>query len=558
MLLLWVGENMLPQESAMATHCPRCGADLPPDAPEGLCPTCLLAAALEGTQPHTPPGPDRAQYLETLLNRRLPDYQLRHLIGCGGMGEVWLAEQPSLGRQVAIKVLPAAAGADPAFAERFHREAKAMAQLDHPHIVQIFGYGCIDGLYFIIMEYLPANLRQRDFCRGQGLWGVPFVQFFNLCDAVAYAHSKGIIHRDLKPENILVGESCQVKLADFGLARLRDTSEARPENPPPGGGDARLTQAHHAMGTPRYMAPEQRDRPLEVDQRADVYALGLILHELLAGKLPDGPPRTGYPQFDAVIRRATDPDPDRRFVSVLQFKSAVERAFESRSFLGMLADVGTCAWVLFGLTLIWYMPTLQLFAGAGGGGWLPSGVFATWPIQMVFFGPVLLQLAFRDVSGQRTRVWWSPVLEKLAVASVFFTLVAYNVYAHGWLAESWPEPVWWQYYLLAFILYFCLVSSLPLFFFLALKRPGRTVNQHSPFLGVLMLSCVLISALLVFGCLGFGSMAPAAWRHWMDVPLAALSVVPGCLAARRNHLLESMPHLLDNWGNLKVNFWQES
>ena len=217
----------------MAVACPRCGAALPPDAPERLCPACLFAAGLGTTQPHTPEGPERAQYLEALLNRRLPDYKLRHLIGRGGMGEVWLAEQPSLGRKVAIKVLPAAAMRDPAFAERFQREARAMAQLDHPHVVRIFDFGSIDGLFFIVMEYLPFNWRQRDFCRGFGSYA-PFHAFFDLCSAVSAAHARGIIHRDLKPENILVNEGVGVKLADFGLARLRETPEAAaPSGPLP-------------------------------------------------------------------------------------------------------------------------------------------------------------------------------------------------------------------------------------------------------------------------------------------------------------------------------------
>jgi hypothetical protein len=184
----------------MSTACPRCGAVLPPDAPEGLCPACLFAAGLGDTQPHTPEPPDRAQYLETLLNRRLPDYKLRHLIGRGGMGEVWLAEQPSLGRSVAIKVMSAAVSADPVFAERFHREAKAMAQLDHPHIVRIFDYGCIDELFFIVMEYLPSNLRQFNFCRNSDdSWHLPLRAFFDLCDAVAHAHSKGILRKRERP-----------------------------------------------------------------------------------------------------------------------------------------------------------------------------------------------------------------------------------------------------------------------------------------------------------------------------------------------------------------------
>jgi hypothetical protein len=532
----------------MATACPRCGAALPPDAPEGLCPACLLAAGLDKTQPQAPTAADRAHYLETLLNRRLPDYKLRHLIGSGGMGEVWLAEQPSLRRRVAIKVLPAAVGSDPAFAERFHREAQAMAQLDHPHIVHIFDYGCIDDLFFIVMEYMPCNLRQRNFCRGGGdNWHVPFQQFLNLCDAVAHAHFKGIVHRDLKPENILVSEYCQVKLADFGLARLRDTHEALPEGTAPPGGDTRLTETHQVMGTPRYMAPEQRDRPHDVDHRADIYALGVILHEMLTGKLPDGPPHTGYPQFDAVIRRATDPDPDRRFSTVNYFKATVEQIYKSTTIQEMFTDLGHWAWLLCGLMVLWRPTLVQLVAGPealsgeGGGGW-----FVAWPVQMIFFGPLLLW----------PRVWWSSRLEKLAVGTALVSLAAYNTYAHVWHAASWPEPAWWLYIVLAVVLGFVLLETLyPFVACLWLWRPGQTYDQN---LRRVAGGCLLIPVLLIGGCLLFGALAPVAWRHWMDVPLAALLAVPRCLATLRNRLREGMPPALFGWGNFEVVAWKRS
>ncbi len=409
----------------MATPCPRCGSALPADAPEGLCPTCLLAAGLSATQPHVPEGPDRAHYLETLLNRRLPDYKLRHLIGRGGMGEVWLAEQPSLHRQVAIKVLPAAVSADPAFAERFHREARALAQFDHPHVVRIFDFGCVDGLFFIVMEYLPFNLRQKKFLWGYAGWHLPMQAFFQLCDAVSTAHNHGIIHRDLKPENILVSAMNQVKLADFGLARLSETQEIRTPGLSPG--DGRLTEAHQAMGTPLYMAPEQRDHPHEVDHRADIYALGLILHEILTGKLPDGSPRTGYPQFDAVIRRATDPIPGRRFGSVDYFKAVVQQIYQAQSGDSMLTDLGLCLWLLSGLLLaLWG----QFFAAEE----VRFRASSLWslPGQLILFGPVLLW----------RRVWWSSRLEKLLVGTAVVALVVGNGYVHGWHPESWPAPVW--------------------------------------------------------------------------------------------------------------------
>jgi serine/threonine protein kinase len=530
----------------MATACPRCGATLPSDAPEGLCPVCLLAAGLGDTLPHTPEVPDRVQYLETLLNRRLPDYKLRHLIGRGGMGEVWLAEQPSLGRSVAIKVMAAAVRADPTFAERFHREAKAMAQLDHPDIVRIFDYGCIDDLFFIIMEYVPFNLRQRNFCWGISGWHAVFSAFFNLCEAVSHAHSRGIIHRDLKPENILV-EACSVhvKLADFGLARLRDTPEAQAGGLPSGGGDPRLTQTHQVMGTPLYMAPEQRDRPHEVDHRADIYALGLILHEMLTGKLPNGSPHTGYPQLDAVLRRATDPNPDRRFRSVRNFKATVEEIYQATLFNSMLADLGYCAWLLLGLLVMWSAPIVQLFPAPDEAFLHRAGVAGTWPVQMWFFGPVLLW----------TRVWWSPRLEKVAVGTALVSLIAGNVYWHCWQTELVPNLNLLLYVPFAVYLSYLLIETFLPFLWWGLWRSGYTFDRH----GRLYAVCVLPPALVIGGCLLFGWLVPAAYRHWMDVVLVALMVVPRCLAARRKHLRERLPyHLMGGGSDFEVHLEKKS
>jgi hypothetical protein len=498
----------------------------------------LLAAGLAGTEPHTPEAPDRVQYLETVLNRRLPDYKIRQLIGRGGMGEVWLAEQPSLRRRVAIKVLSTEVSSNPAFAERFHREAQALAQLDHPHVVRIFDFGCVDGLFFIIMEYLPSNLREMNFCQGYGGWGARFQQFFNLCDAVSAAHAVGIIHRDLKPENVLVGKGGQVKLADFGIARLRDTQEVRPEGLPPGG--AQLTEANQVMGTPRYMAPEQRARPQEVDGRADVYALGLILHEVITDRLPDGPPHTGYPQFDAVIRRATDPNPDRRFSSVDYFKNAVQQVYEATTFKGMFADLGYCGWLLLGLLVLgrWVIgATLGEPVTAAG-----LGLIFLWPFQMLFFGPVLL----------RKSVWWSPRLEKWAVGAALVALFPFNAVAICWPGAPLPEGYWFFYVLGVFFLYPALMSALYPFLCWGLWRSRRNFVQNMVRVGAAWL---LTPALLIGACLLWGALAPAPDRHWMDVALAALLVIPRCLATPGRRLREGIPRALFGQGIQQVVLW---
>jgi hypothetical protein len=520
----------------MATPCPRCGALLPPDTPEGLCPACLFAAGLSATRPQVPEGPERAHYLETLLNRRLPDYKLRHLLGRGGMGEVWLAEQPSLGRQVAIKVLSAAADADPAFAERFHREARALAQLDHPHVVRIFDFGCVDGLFFLVMEYLPYNLRQRDFCRGFDRWHAPFQAFFALCDAVSAAHAHGIIHRDLKPENVLVGDGFRVKLADFGLARLRETPDVRPHGPAPGG--SRLTEAHQVMGTPLYMAPEQRDRPQDVDHRADIYALGLILHEILTGKLPDGPPRTGNPRFDAVVRRATDPDPERRFRSVDYFRSVVEQTYKSQLYGAALTDLAVVAWLLCGL--------LHLASQVGDALDGTAAPLVPWPVQAIFFGPALLW----------NRLWWSALLERWAVAVAVAALAAYNAYAHGCHADLWPQPNWLFYGLFAVGGYVLLIErGWPLACWL-LWHPGRSVDRNEFLIYTINF---LAPAVLVGGCLLWGRLAPAGERHWMDVALAVLLlVVPRWLTVSGSRLRERLPQALFGWDKTELVSWRRA
>ena len=195
------------------------------------------------------------------------------------------------------KILPTAVGADPAFAERFTREARALARLNHPHVVTLYDFGEADGLYYLLMEFVDGvNLRQM-IAGGkleprEALAIVP-----QICEALQYAHDEGIVHRDIKPENILLDKKGRVKIADFGLAKLMHRGDT-----PAGRAAFTLTGSQQVMGTPHYMAPEQMERPLGVDHRADIYSLGVVFYEMLTGELPLG--RFAAPSVQGADRRS--------------------------------------------------------------------------------------------------------------------------------------------------------------------------------------------------------------------------------------------------------------
>ena len=268
-------------------QCPKCGTQLPADAPAGLCPKCLVQAGLESEPgPHSMPAatmrsPAFSRFeplsVENLASK-FPQLEILELLGKGGMGAVYKARQRGLDRLVAVKVLPPEIGHDPAFAERFTREARALARLSHNHIVSVFDFGQSDGLFYIVMEFVDGvNLRQTiqtgELTPAEALAIVP-----QICEALQFAHDEGIVHRDIKPENILIDKRGRVKIADFGLAKLLGQDA----------GDHLLTATHQVMGTMRYMAPEQMQGSREVDHRADIYSLGVIFYELLTGELPMG------------------------------------------------------------------------------------------------------------------------------------------------------------------------------------------------------------------------------------------------------------------------------
>ncbi len=290
-------------------------------------------AAWETLPTKAAPGPPRAAELE----ESFPQLEVIGLLGQGGMGYVYKARQRGLDRLVALKLLPREVSKDSDFAERFAREARALAKLSHPGIVVVHDSGQIGGLYYFIMEYIDGlNLRELLHRSEQGrLDADRALQIVHaLCDALDYAHDEGVVHRDIKPENILIDTKGRVKVADFGLAKLLGGDDD--------GSPSHLTlnSPHQMLGTPHYMAPEQTERPLTVDHRADIYSIGVVFYEMITGELPLGrfplPSEIGRGSavLDDIVLRALDKDPDRRFQRASDVQSAVTAAMSGPAAVG--------------------------------------------------------------------------------------------------------------------------------------------------------------------------------------------------------------------------------
>jgi serine/threonine protein kinase/protein involved in polysaccharide export with SLBB domain len=250
-----------------------------------------------------------------------PNLEILELIGVGGMGVVFKARQPKLDRVAALKLLPESLSSDPTFAERFNREARSLARLNHPNIVTVYDFGQAGGFCYLLMEYVDGvNLRQAmragKFAASEALAIVP-----KICEALQYAHDEGILHRDIKPENILLDRKGRVKIADFGIAKLVGETKA----------DITLTMSGSAPGTPHYMAPEQIETPAEVDHRADIYSLGVVFYEMLTGELPLGrfPAPSAKaemdPRVDEVVFRTLEKERSQRFQNAGDVKTSVEQ-----------------------------------------------------------------------------------------------------------------------------------------------------------------------------------------------------------------------------------------
>ncbi len=310
--------------------CPKCGLPIPAAAPQGLCPKCVLV----GVAAHTDVGAPATATGEIPSLERIaaafPQLAILELVGRGGMGFVFKARQPHLDRLVALKLLPDKLARDAQFAERFNREGRVLARLNHPNIVSVFDFGQTGGFYYLLMEFVDGvNLRQAmragRFSPAEALSIVP-----KICEALQYAHEQGILHRDIKPENILLDARGRVKIADFGIAKLVGDE---PSN-------ITLTNTGAALGTPHYMAPEQLEKPSTVDHRADIYSLGVVFYEMLTGELPIGrfaAPSSKTPvnaSVDDIVFRTLEKDRERRFQSAGEMKTQVEHVGE------LAADAG--------------------------------------------------------------------------------------------------------------------------------------------------------------------------------------------------------------------------
>ncbi len=279
---------------------------------------------------------------DDLIGVTLSHCVIEELLGQGGMARVYRGRQENLDRQVAIKVLPPYYAADPAFVERFKLEARAMAQLSHPNIVIIHDSGEENGRLFIMMEYVGGGTLKQKMSSGMVLGEVTRI-IHEVASALTYAHSRGIVHRDVKPVNVLIDVTGRAVLSDFGIAKVLQTSAA-------------LTQSGAGVGTPEYMSPEQCRGSGMVDARADIYALGVMLYEMLTGHTPfeadnytalahshiyeSVPPPSKLnphisPAVQSVVLKSLEKDPADRFQKATDMALALEQAVAAQVPLGL-------------------------------------------------------------------------------------------------------------------------------------------------------------------------------------------------------------------------------
>jgi serine/threonine protein kinase len=306
----------------MNAPCPYCGRPVPATAMQGICPVCMLkAGAFSQTEGTNPPGATISPPALQELAPHFPQLEILEFLGRGGMGAVYKARQPKLNRLVALKILLRVDHAEKgsAFGSRFQREAQALARLHHPNIVAVHDFGEAGPWPYLLMEYVDGlSLRQlyqsRTFAPEEALAVVP-----KICAALQYAHQQGVVHRDIKPENILIDTKGEVKIADFGIAKLLGD---QPE--------AGLTEDKQRIGTPHYMAPEQVEHPQDVDHRADIFSLGVVFYEMLTQELPLGrfaPPSHKVVvdvRLDEVVLRALQKEPELRYQQARQVQTDLE------------------------------------------------------------------------------------------------------------------------------------------------------------------------------------------------------------------------------------------
>ena len=398
--------------------CSRCGAALPADAPEGLCPRCLMGLNFTAQTEELGPGGTvviRAQAEPPPIDqiaKLFPQFEILEFLGRGGMGFVYKARQPRLDRFIALKILAPDPENRGRFAERFEREAQALARLTHPNIVAVYEFGEAGGLYFLAMEFVDG-INLRKLIGGQALKPEQALAIVPaICDALQFAHTNGIVHRDIKPENVLLDKQGRVKIADFGIAKISGTERKEA-----------LTGEQQAIGTPHYMAPEQIERPTEVDHRADIYSLGVVFYEMLTGELPLG--KFALPskkvqvdvRLDEVVLRALEKEPARRYQQAGDVKTDVETITTGK---GALAQAAALAVPVRTTSDKIILPAflLAFFFGVFGAHRFYVGKIGTAFIQLFTFGAcgiwatidwiLILCKVFTDSEGKRLTEWIDP------------------------------------------------------------------------------------------------------------------------------------------------------
>ncbi len=300
----------------MLVECPKCSAPVEARGSDCGCETCGNVFRVEGAPTRLEDAP-RDPRLGTVIG----GCRLTERIGAGGMGVVYRAEQLSLGRVVAVKLLAENHLEQPQLADRFRREISVLARLGHPNIVSILDGDVSESGAWFVMEYVDGVSLRRILANG-GVSPLEALRIIpQLCDALEYAHARGVVHRDLKPENVILDRDGRVRLLDFGLSRLVETPDP-----------LMVTRPTQILGTFEYMAPEQREASRTVDHRADLYSLGVLIYEMLTGELPIGrfdPPSHRNIQvdirLDEVVLRVLQKDPARRYQRASEIKTEIER-----------------------------------------------------------------------------------------------------------------------------------------------------------------------------------------------------------------------------------------
>ncbi len=329
--LVLIGQKSLPEVLQERREKRKAATPLPPmtSSPDPLATPKHEPAPTP--EPLSPPE-TRPERKDILIGQTLGQYRIVKFVGSGGMATVYKAHQPSMDRDVAIKVLPPNLSHNEQFLERFRREAKAIAKLEHPHILPAHDFGEQGGITYIAMRYVDGGTLKEKMAEGM----LPLSEinriFGQVGGALGYAHRRGVIHRDVKPSNVLLSSQGDAFLADFGLARVLDVSQ-------------QMTGSS-VMGTPTYMSPEQ-GQGLKADHRSDIYSLGVMLYELATGQVPydaETPmgvilkhirdplplPRTIFPDVpeavEKVILKAMAKEPDNRYQSVAEMVEALAAA----------------------------------------------------------------------------------------------------------------------------------------------------------------------------------------------------------------------------------------